>query len=135
MVENTASDTVTTKRDLSDAVLYSVNDYSGNTHTNRVLGQDGNLYDIKLDNDGNEQSSVVVGSYSTAMTFDGHNKTISVDGQVKEFELQYVYQPFPGIDVVSWIYLSPAGKVTRTQVIAEATGGGMSTISDDSDDL
>lgn len=117
-------------------VLYSINDYSGNTHTNRILGQDGNLYDIKLDNDGNEKSRTQVGSYLRDMTFSGHNHTVSVNGQVREFELEYIYSPFAGVETYSWIYVTPAGKVTRTQVIAEAFGGGTSTVSDDTaDDL
>lgn len=86
---NSTSSSSTTKRSFDiDNVLYSINDYSGNTHTNRVLGQDGNLYDVKLDNDGNQQSSVNVGSYSQDMTFTGHNHTVTVNGQVKEYELQ-----------------------------------------------
>ncbi|KAI3397521.1 hypothetical protein diail_10613 [Diaporthe ilicicola] len=120
---------------LEEGILYSVNDYTGNTHTNRVLAQSGDLYDVKLDNDGDETGRTAVGFYDRDMTFTGHNKTISVDGQVKEFELQYSYNPFPGIESICWIYVNPAGKVTRTQVIAEAFGGGSSTISDDVDDL
>ncbi|KAK3357815.1 hypothetical protein B0T25DRAFT_170482 [Lasiosphaeria hispida] len=118
---------------LEHNVLYSVNDYQGKTHTNRVLAQNGSIFDEFLDNDGNESGRVMVGYYSRDMTFNGHNKTISVDGEVKEYELQYLYTPFPGIEATSWIYLDPAGKVTRTQVIAEAQGGGTSTISNDSD--
>lgn len=114
-------------------VLYSVNDFSGQAHTNRILAQNGTMYDEYLDNDGNEQSRQTVGFYKRDMTFNGHNKTIEVDGEIKEFELQYVYTPFPGIEVTSWIYLDTAGKVTRTQVIADANGGGSSTISNDSD--
>lgn len=128
----------TTKRSfvLDEGILYSINDFTGNTHTNRVLAQSGDLYDVKLDNDGDETSRTVVGYYERDMTFTGHNKTISIDGEVKEFELQYEYKPFPGIESVCWIYVSPAGKVTRTQVIAESFGGGSSTISDDGvDDL
>lgn len=116
-----------------DNVLYSINDYSGNTHTNRVLGQDGNLYDVKLDNDGNEQSKMLVGSYTADMTFSGHNHTVSINGEVREYELQYAYRPFPGIESIAWIYVTPAGAVSRTQVIAEAFGGGSSTISDDTE--
>lgn len=115
-------------------MLYSINDYSGNTHTNRILDQDGNIYDVKLDNDGNEQSKKLVGSYADTMTFTGHNSTVSINGQVREYELQYVYQPFPGIESIAWIYVTPAGAVTRAQVIAEAFGGGSSTISDDTED-
>lgn len=133
---SSGSNTSATKRSFDqDNVLYSINDYSGNTHTNRILGQDGNLYDVKLDNDGNEESRAVVGSYLTEMTFSGHNHTVSVNGQVREFELEYTYTPFPGIEAVSWIFVNPAGKVTRTQVIAEAFGGASSTLSDDTDDL
>lgn len=118
---------------LEHNVLYSVNDYQGKAHTNRVLAQNGTLYDEHLDSDGNESHRVTVGYYARDMEFNHHNKTISVDGEVKEYELQYLYKPFPGIEVVSWVYLDPAGKVTRTQVIAEGHGGGTSTISNDSD--
>ncbi|ROW17872.1 hypothetical protein VPNG_00868 [Cytospora leucostoma] len=116
---------------LHDGILYSVNDFSGNTHTNRVLAQSGDLYDVKLDNDGSEKSRTKSGYYSQDMTFDGHNRTISIAGQVKEFELQYIYTPFPGIESICWIYVTPAGKVTRTQVIAETFGGGSSTVGDE----
>lgn len=115
-------------------ILYSVNNYEGKTHTNRVLGQNGSLFDVYLDNDGNEKGRAVVGYYSRDMTFTGHNKTISIDGQIKEYELQYEYKPFHGIEVISWIYLNTVGKVTRTQVISEAWGGGTSTISNDDED-
>src|SRR3569833_1332928 len=112
-------------------VLYSVNDYTGHTHTNRILAQNGSIWDVSLDNDGHETSRNQVGYYSRDMTFGGHNRTISVDGQPKEYEMQYVYNPFPGIEVVCGIYMNTAGKIDRTRVIAEAQGGGTSTISDD----
>jgi hypothetical protein len=118
---------------IDNNILYNINDYQGNTHTNRVLAQNGSIVDEFLNNDGNELKRTVVGFYSRDMTFNGHNKTISVDGEPTEYELQYVYTPFPGVDVVSWVYLDTAGKVVRTQVIAEAMGGGTSTISNDSD--
>jgi hypothetical protein len=115
-------------------VLYSVNDYTGHTHTNRVLAQNGDIYDEYLDNDGSEtQARRVVGNYLSDMRFNGHNRTIETDGEVKEFELQYVYTPFPGIEVTSWVYVGLDGGVLRTQVFAEAFGGGTSTISNDSD--
>jgi hypothetical protein len=38
---------------LVDNILYSINDYSGRTHTNRILAQDGSIIDQSLDNDGN----------------------------------------------------------------------------------
>lgn len=136
-VDSNGNPTGNSKRDepydynLLHNVLYSVNNYQGQAHTNRVLAQNGSMYDIFLDNDGNEKGRQLVGYYSKDMTFNGHNRTISIDGQTTLYELQYVYTPFPGIEVVSWIYMNPAGKVTRTQVIAEMQGGGSSTISDD----
>jgi hypothetical protein len=138
---STATATATTKRSEHDSrsyplehnVLYSLNDYQGRTHTNRVLAQNGSLYDEFLDNDGNEQGRAVVGYYATDMVFNHHNRTVEVDGQGKQFELQYLYAPFPGVEVTSWIYVdATGGKVKRTQVIAEAHGGGTSTISNDS---
>lgn len=125
------------KRDISynlrHNVLFSVNDYTGAAHKNRILDQDGSIYDEYLDNDGNEQSRTIVGSYDQFFEFNGHNRTIEKDGQVVEFELQYEYKPFPGIEVFSWIFVDTTGKVTRTQVITEAHGGGTSTVSNDSD--
>lgn len=131
-----SSTSSTAKRSSFDPqnVLYSINDYSGNTHTNRILGQDGYLYDVKLDNDGSEKGRTQVGSYLTDMTFTGHNHSVAINGQIREFELEYVYSRFVGVETYSWIYVTPAGKVTRTQVIAEAFGGGSSTISDDDED-
>ncbi|CAN8097357.1 unnamed protein product [Discula destructiva] len=133
-LSGTGSSSSPTKRSYDiDNVLYSINDYSGNTHTNRILAQDGILYDVKLNNDGDEQGKTLVGSYATSMTFSGHNETVSINGQVREYELQYFYNPFPGIESIVWVYVTPEGAVTRTQVVAEAFGGGSSTISDDSE--
>ncbi|KAK4184763.1 hypothetical protein QBC35DRAFT_440804 [Podospora australis] len=128
---------VNAKREMSynlkHNVLFSVNDYTGQAHKNRILDQDGSIYDEYLDNDGNEESRTVVGSYETLFQFTGHNRTIEKDGQVVEFELEYEYRPFPGVEAFSWIFVDTTGKVTRTQVISEAHGGGTSTISNDSD--
>ena len=119
---------------LAHNILYSINDYQGMAHTNRILGQNGTIYDEFLDNAGNEHGRRVVGWYANDMAFNGHNRTIEVDGNAAEFELQYEYRPFPGIEVTSWIYVDAGtGKVARTQVIAEAHGGGTSTISNDSE--
>ncbi|KAK1486475.1 hypothetical protein CCUS01_15113 [Colletotrichum cuscutae] len=134
-VESSAAASAVAKRDLTfrleHNILYSVNDFSGRTHTNRVLAQNGSLFDVYLDNSGNESRRKVVGFYSRDMTFSGHNKTISIDGQVKEFELQYVYAPYPGLEAFSNIYLDATGKVVRTKIVAEAEGGGTATISND----
>lgn len=124
------------KRDLdynlAHNVLYSLNDYQGRTHTNRVLAQNGSLYDVFLNNAGDETGRRVSGYYSRDMTFSGHNRTIS-DGGATEYEMQYIYTPFPGIEAVCLIYMAPGGKITRARIIAEAQGGGTSTISDDSE--
>jgi hypothetical protein len=126
------------KRDLGfpfdHNILYSINDYSGHTHTNRILAQNGSVIDVFLDNEGDEHGRKVVGSYKKLMQFNGHNRTISVDGKISEFELQYVYKPYLGLEVTSHIYVNSRGKVTRTEVIAEIEGGGTSHISDDDDD-
>jgi len=112
-------------------ILYSINDYSGKAHTNRVLAQNGDLVDIKLDNEGRETGRSVAGTFARLMEFTGHNKTISVDDEVTEYEMQYVYKPFPSIEVFAWVYMNTAGAITRTEVIAGATGGGMSTFTGD----
>jgi len=108
-------------------ILYSVNDYSGNTHTNRVLAQNGEIYDEYLDNHGHKLGEDVVGFYERDMTFNGHNMSVSRNGQVAN-ELEYVYDPFPGLSVTSAIYITSDGKVIGTQVISELIGGGTSSI-------
>ncbi|KAI0181216.1 hypothetical protein GGR52DRAFT_23330 [Hypoxylon sp. FL1284] len=129
-----ASSSTTAKRDLeinlAYNILYSVNDYSGKTHTNRILAQNGSIYDSFLDNDGVEHGRQVVGYYSRDMSFTGHNRTITTDGST-EFELQYEYKPYPGLDVVANIYVTPAGQVVKTKIIAEAEGGGTSHLAED----
>ncbi|KAI2615534.1 hypothetical protein GGR54DRAFT_294057 [Hypoxylon sp. NC1633] len=118
---------------LAHNVLYSINDYSGQTHTNRILAQNGSIYDVFLDNNGDEHSRQVVGYYSRDMTFTGHNRTITIDGQT-EFELGYEYKPYPGLDAVANIYVTPEGNVVKTKLVSELGGGGTSTISDDTAD-
>jgi hypothetical protein len=65
------------------------------------------------------------------MSFTGHNRTITSEEEETEFELGYLFAPFPGLEIVAHIYVTPTGEVTRTRVIAEAEGGGTSTISND----
>lgn len=111
-------------------VLYSMNDYSGKTHTNRVLAQDGDLVDHSLNNDGHAYAQKVVGNFKQDMTFTGHNTTVTVNG-APQTELQYVYTPFAGLEVVAAIFVDATGTVVRTQVLAEASGGGTSTVAED----
>lgn len=115
-------------------ILYSVNNYGGHNHRNRVLAQNGTMYDIYLSDRGDELSRSAVGYYSRDMTFTGHNKTISIDGEPMEFEMQYVYQPYMGLDVVSLVYMDAKnGRITRTKVVAGLEGGGTTTFKGDSD--
>jgi hypothetical protein len=113
--------------DLVDNILYSINDYSGRTHTNRILARNGSIIDQSLDNEGNLYAEQVVGFYKTDMTFNGYDQSVTVSGQA-ERELQYMYQPYAGLNVISAIFLDAAGKVVNTQVLSESGGGGSSTV-------
>jgi hypothetical protein len=122
------------KRDLTARleynILYSKHDFSGSAHTNRVLAQDGTIFDVYLNNQGVERRRKEVGYYSKDMKFTGHNKTITVDDET-EFELQYTYAPYHGLSAYCNIYTSPSGKVLRTKIVAEAEGGGAATIANE----
>jgi hypothetical protein len=48
---------------IDDNILFSVNDFSGNSHTNRILEQNGNIVEQDLDNDGRVTGTRVVGTY------------------------------------------------------------------------
>ena len=115
---------------LESGNLFSVNDYQGNTHTNRILDQAGNIVDEKLHNDGSVYSSTVVGSYWHDMTFTGHESAVLFDG-VNAKELQYSYSPFNGFSSIAAIFLDAQGNVLGTRVLSEIEGGGSSTIGDD----
>lgn len=62
--------------ELINNILYSVNDYSGNTHTNRILAQNGDIVDQSLDNDGNILKQQVVGSYLRDSTYSPGNSSL-----------------------------------------------------------
>ncbi|EXJ76666.1 uncharacterized protein A1O5_01174 [Cladophialophora psammophila CBS 110553] len=115
---------------LDQGILYSVNDYSGNTHTNRILDQAGNIVDQKLHNDGSVFSSQVVGSYWHDMTFTGHERAVLFNGQSAR-ELEYSYTPFNGFSSIVAIYQDAEGNVLGSRVLSEIEGGGSSTIADD----
>jgi len=113
---------------LAENILYSVNNYQGNTHRNRILAQNGDIVDQYLDNDGVLHSTTTVGNYATDMTFNGHNQTITLSNGQVEYGLQYEYAPIPGLFAVCEIYVNTAGQVQSTRVISEVEGGGESTI-------
>jgi len=115
--------------DLAHNVLYSTNNYAGNTHSNRILTQSGSIIDQYLDNDGNIKSQQTVGYYLKDMTFNGDNQSAVIHGQ-PVWKLEYVYAPFMGLQVVSNIYVNDTGAVMATQVLSELYGGGTSTIGD-----
>ncbi|KAF2019429.1 hypothetical protein BU24DRAFT_419049 [Aaosphaeria arxii CBS 175.79] len=114
---------------LESNILYSVNDYSGNTHTNRILAQNGDIVEQTLDNNGRIQATRNVGSYLQDMRFNGFNQTVTYKGQ-EVWEEEYVYEPFPGLMAISGIFLDKdSGEVVGAQLLAEARGGGSSSIS------
>ena len=117
---------------LENNILYSVNDYSGNTHTNRKLAQNGDIIDQSLDNDGNVLGEKTVGSYERDMRATGHERETEFEGQ-SVTERMYEYHPFPGLEAFSAIYVNDAGDIVGTQVVSEISGGGTSTISADTD--
>jgi hypothetical protein len=112
---------------LSDNILYSVNDYSGNTHTNRVLFQNGDIVDEALTNDGTVLSHTVVGSVATDMTFNGFNQTVTLAGQ-SVHELEYTYSPLVGLSIVAAVFQDFSGKTVAARILAESRGGGYSSI-------
>lgn len=117
--------------DLEEGILYSINDYSGNTHTNRILTQSGDIVDQSLHNDGTVYSEVVVGSYWHDMTFTGQERTLFYNGENVRGQ-EYSYAPFAGVQLVAEIYLNSQSTVVGTRVISEIEGGGSSTIANDS---
>jgi len=112
---------------LSENILYSVNNYEGNTHTNRVLFPNGDIVDQELDNDGQVHSQTVVGTYATEMSFNGFNQSVTIDGQYLR-ELEYNYAPIPGLSIVAAVFQDASGNVVKARVLAEARGGGYSSI-------
>jgi len=115
---------------LAHNILYSVNDYSGNTHTNRILTQTGSIVDQSLDNDGNVLGEKVVGDYSTSMSANGFSKTVTYNGQ-EVTESQYNYTPLPGVIAIAAVFMDESGTVVGAQVLSELFAGGESTISAD----
>jgi hypothetical protein len=117
-----------TKRsfELENNILFSINDFSGNSHTNRVLAQNGDIIEQDLDNDGRVSGSRVVGSYLKDMTFTGHEET--VDGVLSK---QYKYEPIHGVQAIAAIFFDGSGKVEGTQILSELEAGGFATIAAD----
>lgn len=117
-----------TKRsfELENNILFSINDFSGNSHTNRVLAQNGDIVEQDLDNDGRVSGLRVVGSYLKDMTFTGHEETI--DGVLSK---QYKYEPIHGVQAIAAIFFDGSGKVEGTRILSELEAGGFATIAAD----
>ncbi|MCJ1399898.1 hypothetical protein MMC11_003101 [Xylographa trunciseda] len=115
--------------ELANNILYSINDYSGNTHTNRILTQSGSIIDESLDNNGHVSGQQVVGTYLGDMTFNGYSQNVIRNGQAVK-ELEYVYTPINGLSVVSAVYVDDTNAVVATQVLSESSAGGGSTLGD-----
>lgn len=116
--------------ELEQNILYSTNNYRADKHTNRVLAQNGDIIAYKLNNDGQSLGQRVVGNYKDDMAFNGHQQTVERNGETVT-EREYTYQPFAGLYAVAAIYFNEAGTVVGTQLVAEASGGGTSTIFED----
>jgi len=116
--------------EIAHNILYTINDYTGHSHTNRVLSQSGAIVDQSLDDFGSVTSEKEVGTYEKDMRFNGDNTTVIHEGK-KVSQLEYVYEPFRGLIVMSYVYVDQGGRVVGTQVASEASAGGSSTIGDD----
>jgi hypothetical protein len=112
--------------ELENNILFSINDFSGNSHTNRVLAQNGDIVEQDLDNDGRVSGSKVVGSYLKDMTFTGHEETVG--GVTSK---QYKYEPIHGVQAISAISFDGKGAVTGTQILSELEAGGFASVAAD----
>ncbi|CAO2652954.1 Nn.00g023650.m01.CDS01 [Neocucurbitaria sp. VM-36] len=114
--------------DLHNNILYSVNNFEGNTHKRRVLSQNGDIVEQTLNNNGLISGSTVVGDYLKSMRFNGFNESVTFHGQ-EVWEEEYVYEPFAGLYSISGIFKNKStGQVVGTQLLAEARGGGSASI-------
>ncbi|KAF7293037.1 hypothetical protein MIND_01203100 [Mycena indigotica] len=118
---------------LEQNILFSINDYSGNTHTNRILTQTGAVVDESLDNNGHVTGRTTVGTFATLFTpLAGHEGGVkTTKNGIPVTEKLFMYIPLPGVEAISAIFFDDANRVVAAEVIAEANGGGSSTISED----
>ena len=119
---------ITNSINLVNNVLYSINDYSGQTHTNRVLLTNGSIADERLDGNGRILYTTLVGYYKTDMTYNGQTTAATVNGMSVE-QQEWVYTPMVGLSVVCLIDVNATtGSVVSAQVMSESFGGGDSTV-------
>ncbi|CAD0095668.1 unnamed protein product [Aureobasidium vineae] len=115
---------------IDDNILYSINDFSGNSHTNRILEQNGDIVEQDLDNDGRVSGTRVVGSYAKDMTLTGHEDKVARNGK-EVGRKQYKYEPIHGVQAIAAIFLDASGKVVGTQILSEIEVGGHATVEAD----
>lgn len=114
--------------DLRNNILYSINNFEGNTHKRRVFAQNGDIVEETLNNAGSISGTTVVGDYLRSMRFNGFNESVTYKGQ-DVWEEEYVYEPFAGLYSISGVFKSKStGAVLGTQLLAEARGGGSASI-------
>jgi len=114
--------------DLRNNILYSINNFEGNTNKRRVLAQNGDIVEQVLDNSGTISATNVVGDYLKNMRFNGFNESVTYKGE-EVWEEEYVYEPFMGLYSISGVFKSKSnGEVVGTQLLAEARGGGSASI-------
>jgi hypothetical protein len=128
---STGGNSTKTKRDTDFHqfdILYSINNFEGNTHKRRVLAQNGDIIEQTLDNRGTVSGMTHVGDYLTSMRFNGFNESVTYHGQ-EVWEEEYIYEPFVGLYSISGVFKSKStGAVVGTQLLAEARGGGSADI-------
>jgi hypothetical protein len=115
--------------DIEHNILYTINNYSGHVHTIRVLLKNGNIVERILDDHGHIEGEKLIGSYDRDMRFNGHNITTTRKGRTVR-ELEYIYEPFYGFDVISMITQDQAGTVIDARIISEMSAGGGSSINE-----
>ncbi|KAM0718043.1 hypothetical protein Q7P37_006375 [Cladosporium fusiforme] len=116
--------------EIENNILFSINDFSGNAHTNRILEQNGDIVEQDLDNNGRVSGTKIVGSYDKDMSFNGNEETLDRNGE-EVISKQYLYEPIRGVQAVSAIFFSTEGRVVGAQILSELEAGGFATIKAD----
>ncbi|KAI5201898.1 hypothetical protein E4T39_05058 [Aureobasidium subglaciale] len=88
---------------IDDKILFSANDFSGNSHTNRILEQHGDIIEQDLENNGHVSSSRVVGSCAKDLKFTGHDDIV----------------PRGVEEVIVAIFFGATGEVAGTQIFSQ----------------
>jgi len=120
------------------AILYSITDFSGSTHTNFLLTQRGEILSQDLDNFGRVSRSRVTGSYAADMAFTGHEEVVEFEGE-SVLGRRYKYEPIVGVEAVVEVFFEEEGDreggdgegegvVVGTRILSELEAGGWATV-------